>query len=166
MSPFAQDARKYPSNFLFLLKPRGFLANAAQICTSSNFDSCGASGLSTFLDFSIPCGSEEGNKTISLWGKGRWGTKVPNPWSLPWILQGAESAPHAPSASHPLCLSQGNSESWNSGARDCLLLLLVASCYSRFLLCWGRSFHVPEGGIKDLTFQTHSFVLKASPNTD
>lgn len=78
--------------------------------------------------------------------------------SLPWILQGAEPEPRAPSASHPLCLSQGNSESWNNGPRVCLLLLLVASCYRRFqhspALLGGGSFHVPEGFIKDLTFQT------------
>lgn len=37
LNTFTKDARKYLSNFLFLIKPMGFLANAPQTCTRNHF---------------------------------------------------------------------------------------------------------------------------------
>lgn len=92
---------------------------------------------------------------------------------LTWILQGAESEPCAPSASHHLCLglfrfwelfSQNNAESWNNGTRDCLFLLLVASCYRRFQLSpalLGEIFSCAWGMHKGFDFPGTVLCLKS-----
>lgn len=108
----------------------------------------------------------ERKQNILLWGKGNWGTMVPNLWCLPltWILQGAESEPCGPSASHHVCFSQNNAESWNNGTRDCLFLLLVASCYRRFQLSsalLGEIFSRAWGMHKGFDFSDTVLCLKS-----
>lgn len=60
--------------------------------------------------------------------------------------------------------SQGNPESWNTGTRDCLFLLLVASCYRRFQpspALLGESFSRAWGMHKEFDFPDTVLCLKS-----
>lgn len=74
--------------------------------------------------------------TIPLSGMGNWGTNLSVPWSSlslaqlrlePFRVQNLN-----PVHSQPPALSASHQISWNNRTTECLLLLLVASCYRRF----------------------------------